>query len=71
MEILVWIGTGLTLAGLVLLVWCIREAARAKRSSEDDTVLKACLQKILPVNLGALALSALGLMTVMLGVFLS
>jgi uncharacterized membrane protein len=70
MEVLVWIGTALTLAGLVLLMWCVREGVRAKRSSEDDDALRARLQRIVPVNLGALALSAIGLMMVMLGVFL-
>lgn len=70
MEALVWIGTAVTLVGLVLLIWCVREAMRARNSSEDDEALKARLQRIVPVNLGALALSALGLMMVVLGVVL-
>lgn len=71
MEVLVWIGTALTLVGLVLLVWCVREALRAKRSGADEEAMRVRLQKIVPVNLGALALSAIGLMMVILGVFLT
>ena len=71
MEALVWIGTAVTLVGLVLLIWCVREAVRAKNATEDEETMKARLQRIVPVNLGALTLSALGLMMVILGVFLA
>ncbi len=71
MEALIWIGTLATLIGLVGLGWCIREAMRARRDETEDEALKARLQKVVAVNLGALAISALGLMLVILGVFLT
>lgn len=70
MEALVWIGALFTCLGLVALGWCIREAMRARREETDDDALKARLQKVVAVNLGALAVSALGLMMVILGVLL-
>jgi hypothetical protein len=71
MELLVWTGAGLTLLGLAGLIWCIVLAARARRAGLSDEVLRARLQKVVALNLGALALSALGLMAVIVGIFLS
>jgi hypothetical protein len=71
MEAFIWIGTLCTLVGLAGLGWCIREASRARREESEDAALKARLQKVVAWNLGALAVSALGLMLVILGVFLS
>lgn len=70
MEILVWIGIGLTVLGLAGLGWCVREAVLAKRAGLDEAALKARLQRLVAVNLGALALSALGLMSVIVGLAL-
>ena len=71
MEMIVWIGAALTLVGLGMLVWCIVSVARAKRAGLPDEALKARLQKIVALNLGALAVSGLGLMVVIVGIFLS
>lgn len=70
MAILMWIGVALTVAGLALLGWCIREAMRARRAGHDDDAMKARLQRLVAINLGALALSALGLMSVIMGLAL-
>ncbi|MGI1660839.1 hypothetical protein ACRDNQ_01250 [Palleronia sp. KMU-117] len=70
MELLVWIGAGLTLLGLLGLVWCILLAVRARRAGLSDEDLRARLQKVVALNLGALAVSALGLMAVIVGIFL-
>ena len=70
MEILVWIGAGLTLVGLLGLVWCIVLAIRARRSGLPDDEVRARLQRVVALNLGALAVSALGLMAVIVGIFL-
>ncbi len=71
MEVLIWIGAGLTVVGLVGLIWCIVIAARARREGLDDEAMRARLQKVVALNLAALGVSAIGLMTVVLGVFLS
>ncbi len=71
MEALIWIGAALTLVGLVGLIWCIVIAVRARREGLDEDAMRERLQKVVALNLGALAVSAIGLMTVVLGVFLS
>lgn len=63
-------GSGLAVIGLCLLGYCIYEALSAKRSGLDDAAMRARLQKIVAINMGALLLSILGLMCVVLGVFL-
>lgn len=71
METLIWIGAAVTLLGLVGLIWCIVKVQRAKKRGLDDDALKAELQKVVALNLGALLLSAFGLMMVIVGIFLS
>lgn len=71
MEWLVWIGTGLTLIGLGFLAYCILAAMAAKRAGLPEAELRAKLQRIVVINMGALLLSALGLMSVVVGIFLA
>lgn len=71
MAYLVPAGAIITVLGLLGLIYCIVEVARAKRADLDEEALKARLQKAVALNLGALAVSALGLMVVVLGVFLA
>ncbi len=70
MDILIWIGAAISLAGVAGLVWCIVLVARAKRANLSEDALRARLQKVLPLNLGALLLSAIGLICVVLGILL-
>ncbi|MCR9113388.1 MAG: hypothetical protein NXH84_08950 [Rhodobacteraceae bacterium] len=71
MDILIWLGAAVTLAGLGLLIWCIVRIWSARKSGLDDAAMRAQLQKIVPLNTGALALSVIGLMMVVLGIFFS
>ena len=71
MEALVWIGAAVTLLGLVGLIWCIIKVRRARSQGLDEDALKAELQKVVALNLGALLLSAFGLMMVVVGIILS
>ncbi|SIS69820.1 hypothetical protein SAMN05421759_102450 [Roseivivax lentus] len=71
METLIWIGAAVSLAGLAGLVLCILRVSRARRKSLPDAELRAELQKVVPLNLGALFLSVIGLMMVVIGIFLS
>ncbi|MBT7906229.1 MAG: hypothetical protein HN582_01875 [Marinovum sp.] len=66
---LIWGGALVSLVGLSGLIYCIFKVAKAKRSAIDDDALKAVLQSIVPINLGALLLSVLGLILVVIGVF--
>ena len=70
MEILIWIGSILSLLGLVGLLWCIKTLLRAKKAAVSDEELRMNLQKVVPFNMAALFLSAIGLMLVILGIML-
>ncbi|WP_284266135.1 hypothetical protein [Roseicyclus amphidinii] len=70
MAMLVYIGTALALAGIVVLGYCIWAAVAAKRAGLPDAELRARLQRIVTINMGALLVSVIGLMAVVLGVFL-
>lgn len=71
LDALIWAGTGLSLLGLLGLVYCIFRVSRAKRSNLDDEAMRAELKKMVPINLGALFLSVIGLMIVIVGIFLA
>ena len=71
MEWLIWIGAALTLLGVVGLVWCIVLAMRAKKAGLPDEQMRAVLQRVVILNMAALAVSGLGLMAVVFGVMLS
>lgn len=68
MEVLIWLGAAVTLAGLALLIWCILRVMKARKAGLSDDNLRKTLQKIVPVNTGALFLSMIGLMLVVLGI---
>ncbi|RNF33829.1 hypothetical protein A7A09_014370 [Paracoccus methylarcula] len=69
-DMLVWGGAALTLLGLAALLWCIVTVIRIRRARLDENAFRARMQGILAVNMGALVISALGLMTVVLGIML-
>ena len=71
MEILVWIGAALSAFGLAGIIWTVFAVRKAKKAGLDDDGLRARLKQILPVNMGALALSMLGLAMVLVGLILS
>ncbi|MGB3176969.1 MAG: hypothetical protein WBC68_04785 [Albidovulum sp.] len=71
MEWMIWVGAIVTLAGLAALIWCILGVNRARRAGLSDAELRARLQKAVTLNLGALLLSALGLIMVVMGIALS
>jgi hypothetical protein len=70
-DLLIWGGTLISLAGLVGLVMCIIYVARARKAQLAEQDMRALLQKALPLNMGALFLSVIGLMLVILGIFLA
>ena len=71
MTNLIWIGTLVTLLGLAGLIWCIVTVQRARRAGLDEEAMKSRLQKVVALNMGALFLSAIGLMMVVVGILLS
>lgn len=71
MEALIWIGAVCTLIGVAGLGACIFIALKARREGLDDGAMKERLQKVVAMNLAALAISSIGLMMVILGIFLA
>ncbi|MCX8227832.1 MAG: hypothetical protein OTI35_17310 [Sulfitobacter sp.] len=69
-DILIWVGALISLVGFFGLVWCIVTVMRAKRANLSEDDMRAVLQKALPLNLGALFLSVIGLMMVVIGIML-
>jgi len=70
MDWLIWLGALISLIGLAGLVWCIVLVARARRANLSDEEMRARLQKVMPLNLGALFVSVTGLMLVVVGIML-
>lgn len=71
MQYLIWAGALVTLVGLAGLIWCIVKVQRARAQDLDEEALKSELQKVVALNMGALFLSAIGLMMVVVGILLS
>ena len=71
MEFIIWVGAVLSVIGLLGIGYSIVAVAKAKRAGLPDAELRARIAKILPLNLGALFVSMIGLMAVIVGVILS
>ncbi len=69
-DILIWVGALISLVGFFGLVWCIVTVMRAKRANLSEDDMRAVLQRALTLNLGALFLSVIGLMMVVIGIML-
>ena len=70
MELLIWMGSILSILGLVGLFWCIKTVLQAKKLATTDDELRSSLRRAVPLNMASLFLSALGLMLVILGIML-
>lgn len=70
-EILIWVGAIVSLLGLAGIGVSVVKVVRARRAGLSDEELRARLSRVLPLNLGALFLSTIGLMMVMVGILLS
>lgn len=70
MGVMIWVGAVLALAGLAGILGCILSVVRARRRGLSDAQMRAHMQRIVAWNLGSLAVSALGLMAVVVGIVL-
>jgi hypothetical protein len=64
---LIWGGALMAALGVVGLLWCVLVAARAKREGLQGEAMQERLRRLVAINLGSLAVSALGLMMVAIG----
>lgn len=73
-DLLIWGGALLTALGLCAIVWCIVRVVGARRARAagtlDEAGLRARMQRVVVINMAALASSMLGLMAVVVGVML-
>lgn len=70
MQYLIWAGAVVSLIGVAGLAYCVVRALRARRAGLSDDAMRAELQRVVLINMGALGVSAIGLMMVVLGIFL-
>lgn len=68
---LIWIGAALSVLGMVGIIVSIVMVTKAKRAGLEDTEMRARISKILPLNMGALFVSMIGLMMVIVGIILA
>lgn len=71
MQWVIWAGALLSGIGLLGLVLSIVKVAKARKANLSDEDLRNAVQKVVPLNLGSLFLSVIGLMVVMLGISFS
>lgn len=70
MEYLIWAGAATSLIGMAGIFYCIFLALKAKRAALPEDEMRARLQRIVLLNMGALLLSMVGLMMVVAGIIL-
>jgi len=71
MEMMIWIGSALTLLGVLGLLWCIKLVMGIKKRALPEAETRAGLQRVVALNMAALAVSGIGLMLVVVGVILA
>lgn len=71
MQALVWIGAATAVAGLIGLIWCIRQAMSLRGAAPDPAEVKRILRRIQVVNFAAVGVAFIGLAMVAVGVILS
>ncbi|HUF56445.1 MAG TPA: hypothetical protein VMM55_07780 [Thermohalobaculum sp.] len=71
MNPFLWIGAGLTVAGLAGLAWCIRKAAWLRRADIADEQATAELRRLVPANVAAVGVAFIGLAVLVVGLILA
>ncbi|NKB27122.1 MAG: hypothetical protein GKR99_06035 [Rhodobacteraceae bacterium] len=68
MNWIIWTGAGVALLGLAGIFCAIWLVMKARNAGLSDDELRARVQKVLPLNMIAVFVSAIGLMIVVLGI---
>ena len=71
MSTLIWGGAAISLIGMIGLLICIRKVAKAKKTAKSEEELHHAVKQVLPLNLGSLFVSVLGLIAVVVGISLT
>ena len=70
MEWLIWLGAAISVVGLGGLFWCIWRVWSARKAGLDDEALREVVRKVVPLNMGTMMLSVIGLMMGIVGISL-
>lgn len=70
MSWMIWGGAALSILGLTGILWSIVTVWKAKRADLTDDELRERIKKAMPINMGALFVSVIGLMSVIMGISL-
>lgn len=70
MTWMIWPGALVALLGVAGLVYCIVSAASIRKQDLDEDEMKSRLQRLVAMNLGALFVSTIGLMLVIVGILI-
>ncbi|MFT3689705.1 hypothetical protein [Paenirhodobacter sp.] len=70
MDTLIWAGALVSVLGIAGILASVLTIARARRAGLADDALRAKLRSAVALNMGALFVSVIGLMMVVLGVTL-
>lgn len=71
MDLLIWIGSALTVVGIIALLWCVKMVVGIRKQTLPEADMRAALQKAVALNMAALGISGIGLMMVVIGVILA
>ncbi len=71
MQYLIWAGTVVAVVGLAGILASILSILRAKKAGADEAALRDRLKQAMVLNLGAMFISVIGLMMVVVGVLLN
>ena len=71
MQIMIYVGAGLAVAGLIGVLWCIRKAAWLRRAELDDAAIRSELNRLIFAHMAAIGAAFLGLGLLVTGLLLS
>lgn len=63
-------GVGIIIVGFCGVLICLARALQIRRAADEDASKRAALARLVPLNVGAMGLSAIGIMVFVIGVLL-
>lgn len=70
MDWLIWLGSAISALGIIGILLSVLRVLMARRANLPDDELRERIRRILPLNVGALFLSMIGLAMVIVGIIL-
>jgi len=70
MDMLIWVGTAVSGLGLLGILISVVAVLRLRRKALPDAEMRAAMRRLVALNIGAMFVSVLGLMGVVVGILL-